>query len=473
MTPHSIAEAASALRAGALTSTQLVQQALDAVDAFDDALGMFLTVFRDQALEAASAVDDQLAAGDDPGPLAGVPLGIKDLICSREGPTTAQSLVLDPQWSREQADAPVVRRLRVDGALILGKLTLSEFATGMPESRHPFPIPRNPWNTQHWTGGSSSGSGSSVAVGAGLGALGSDTGGSIRTPAANCGITGFIPTYGRVSKAGCVPLGYSVDRVGPMARSAEDCALLLNSMAGYESGDASSFEVDGEDFTDALTGDLSGLTIAVDDLERTADTPSEAALLPSFEQAVEVLQQRGATVIRAELPHYAEMTLVNVMMLLSEALAYHLPDLQQRWEDYGRTTRLRLARGIFFSAADLVQAQRARRTGQRALRELFTQADLVVTPTTGYPAPKLADLEEVNRGRASTSLADRVYTHYWNLMGNPAVSVPMGFSEKGLPLGLQIAGRPMEDGTVLRAAEAYQRATDWHRRRPDTQALEH
>ena len=471
MVPHSITEAARALRSGEVTCIQLVHQALDTSEALDGTLGMFLAVFRDQALEAASAVDDRLAAGDDPGPLAGIPLGVKDMVCTKEGRTTAQSLVLAPEWSRAQSDAPVVENLRAAGAIITGKLTLSEFATGMPDHGKPFPVPRNPWNTLHWTGGSSSGCANSVSVGAVLGAVGSDTAGSVRTPAANCGITGFIPTHGRVSLAGCVPLGYSMDRLGPMARSAEDCARLLNSMVGHEFSRTSSVDLHSENFLDALTGDLNGLTIAVDDLERTAQTPSDPALSSSFEQAVETLRRCGARVIGAELPHFEEISLVTIMMLLSEGLAYHLPDLQQRWKDYGRSTRLKLATGTFYSAADYVQAQRVRRTAQKALGGLFAQADLVVTPTTGYPAPKLAELEELNRGRLNASMDARMYTGYWNFMGNPALSVPMGFSAEALPLGLHIAGRPMEDGTVLRAADAYQLASSWHTRRPDLQTL--
>src|SRR6201996_337066 len=227
-----ITDAAAALRSGQVSSVELVSEAIAVADAADETLGVFLNRFVDQSLAAAKEADAKQAAGEELGPLHGIPLGIKDIITTSEGVSTAQSLILDPAWSH--GDAEVVTRLRDAGGIIAGKLTTMEFAIGMPDFSKPFPIPRNPWNPDHWTGGSSSGSGSSVAAGMVLGALGTDTGGSIRIPAAFCGITGLMPSFGRVPKSGCVPLGYSLDHIGPMARSARDCALMLSVLAGHD-----------------------------------------------------------------------------------------------------------------------------------------------------------------------------------------------------------------------------------------------
>lgn len=457
-----ITEAAAALRAGQTTSVALAREAIAVADAHDEAVGTFIVRYNQQALEAAEAADAAFAAGVDKGPLQGIPLGVKDIITTREGPSTAQSLVLDPQWGLDLGDAVVVSRLREAGALIMGKLTTCEFAIGMPDFERPFPIPRNPWNLDYWPGGSSSGSGSGVASGMVLGALGTDTGGSIRIPASYCGVSGLMPTFGRVPKSGCAPLGYSLDHIGPLTRTARDAALMLSVLAGADSSDPCTVEVPVPDYLTGLSGDLSGLRIGVQRLEQYAGDDEDPALARCFADAVGALAAAGADVVEIDLPFYGELTGACFLILVAEAVAYHMPDLQSRWVDYAPGTRKMLGMAFSLSAADFVQAQRARRVGQRAVTALFNDVDLIVTPTTSGVATRLDGLDRVlSEGLRS------IHTPYWDSTGNPVISIPMGFGTDDMPLGLQIAGRAFDEANVLRAADAFQQRSDWHLRKPD------
>jgi aspartyl-tRNA(Asn)/glutamyl-tRNA(Gln) amidotransferase subunit A len=454
-----ITDAAAALRAGETTSVELVEHAIAVSDAVDGEVGSFLKRFQDQSLDAARAVDTAIAAGEEIGPLAGIPLGIKDIITTSEAPSTAQSLVLDPAWS--DGDAVVVSRLREAGGIVMGKTTTMEFAIGMPDPSKPFPIPKNPWDLTRWAGGSSSGSGSSVATGAVLGALGTDTGGSIRIPAAFCGITGLMQTFGRVPKSGCVPLGYTLDHIGPMARSARDCALMLSVLAGYDPSDVTAIDVPVPDYLAGLTGDLSGVRIGVDRLTSVAGAAADPALPGVLDSAIAELKGRGAVVVEVELPLYAEMTTADIVIMVCEAMAYHAPDLQSRWSDYFAGTRAMVGTGIFYSAADYVQAQRVRRVGQKALATLFDEVDLLLTPTSSAGALAFDDMQSMVTGAAAGGFG-AIHTPYWDTAGNPVLSVPAGFTADGLPLGIQLIGRPFDEELVLRAGDAYQQATDWH-----------
>jgi len=454
-TVWTIAEAGRRLRSGQLTSVALTEEVLALADRFDGELGTFLSRFPDTALTAARAADAELAAGMDRGPLHGIPLGIKDIITTDEGPTTAQSLVHDPEWNRQ--DAVVVRRLRESGGVIVGKTTTMEFAAAAPDSSKPFPVPRNPWNLQTWPGGSSSGTGSGVAAGLFLGGLGTDTGGSIRIPAAFCGITGLMPTFGLVPKSGCVPLGYSLDHIGPMARSAEDCALMLQSVAGFDASCAGSVDVTVPDYAAGLTTDLSGVRIGVDRLERAMTPDADPATAAVLEAVAEVLSSLGAEIVEVELPFYGEAMAALLAICGAEMFAYHAPDARARLGDYFAGNQRSLASAAFCSGPDYVQAQRFRRVAHKAADALFDDVDLVLTPTTATGAiahdvlgPFLGDWFHL------------IHTAYWDLTGNPVISMPAGFTGGGLPLGVQLAGRPFEETAVLAAAHAYQSKTDWH-----------
>ncbi|HEY3717883.1 MAG TPA: amidase [Jatrophihabitantaceae bacterium] len=451
-----ITDAAAALRAGETTSVELVQQAIDAADRTDGQVGAFITRFVDSSLAAARRADEALAAGAEVGSLHGIPLGIKDIITTDEAPSTAQSVVHDPAWSH--GDAVVVARLREAGGIVMGKTSTMEFACGLPDASKPFPVPRNPWNLDTWPGGSSSGTGSGVAAGMFLGGLGTDTGGSIRIPAAFCGITGLMPTFGRVPKSGCVPLGYTLDHIGPMARSARDCALMLQAMAGYDASDVTALDVPVPDYLAALSGNVTGLRIGVDRLVGDDDDP---AISGALDAAIDVLASLGAEVIDVQLPYYTEVLAALGVIVAGEMLAYHLPDAQTRLPDFVASNRLGLGKHTFYTGADYVQAQRVRRVAHRALTALYDDVDLVLTPTAVVGALRLDDL-----GDDFSTWFGRIHTPYWDAMGNPVISVPMGYTAAGLPLGLQLAGRAFDEATVLRAADAYQEVTDSHLEQP-------
>ncbi|GAB1823756.1 amidase [Herbidospora sp. RD11066] len=445
--PRTLAEAVEDVRSGEVTSTSLVREAFRRADQVDERLHALKSRLTDQAKRAAAAV----TFGDDLGPLGGVPIAVKDILKIADGHTTAGSAILD--WPPDGTDAVVVERLRNAGAVILATTTTMEFAIGPPDGKRA-PITRNPWNLSRFSGGSSCGSAAAVAAGIVPAALGTDTAGSIRAPAAYCGITGLKPTYGLVPRSGCVPLSPSLDTIGPMARSALDCALLLEVIAA-------------EPVAHHLDGDLTGLTIGVDRLFRVAGEQEDPALPSVLHDAVEVLRSRGAHVVDVELPYYDELAIALTVVLHYEAFAYHQADLRRRWHDYGATTRLALACGSRYTEADYAQAQRVRRFGRRAVARIFDEVDVVLTPTSVEGAISLRFLEELD----PTQGLGTAYTPYWSALGNPAASMPSGFTADGMPLGLQVAGRPSGDGVVLKVVDAFQRATDWHLRVP--QAADH
>jgi aspartyl-tRNA(Asn)/glutamyl-tRNA(Gln) amidotransferase subunit A len=460
--PKTLTEAAAALRAGTVTSVALTEAAIAVADRLDGTLGTYLTRFDDYALSRAAQADAELAAGHDRGPLHGIPFGVKDILAMAEGPTTAQSLVLDRDWAAGR-DAPVVARVKAAGAVITGKTTTMEFACGLPDDTKPFPVPRNPWHPDTWPGGSSSGTGSGVASGMFLAGFGTDTGGSIRIPAAFCGVSGLMPTFGRVPKSGCVPLGYSLDHIGPLARSARDCAAVLAVIAGHHPSDPDS--VDAPFTSPDCTGDLSGLRIG---LVREHHFPPDAdpALPDAFAAAASVLAEQGATVVDATLPYWDETISATMITMGCEALAYHRGDLATRWTDYYAATRATMVTGATASGADYVQAQRIRRVAQDAIGRLFDEVDVIACPTASVGAPRFADLTDEHGTVDIRALFSKIHTSYWDALGNPVLVVPMGSSVDGMPLSLQLAGPAFGEATLVRVGDAFQQATDWHLRVP-------
>lgn len=460
--PRTLSGAAAALRRGTVTSVELVEAALTAADEADATLGLFLSRFADRARAAAARIDRALAAGDDVGPLAGLPLGVKDLLTTEDGPTTAGSLVPPPD---DRRDATAVARLRAAGGVVVGKTLTSEYGVGSPDPTKPLPVPRNPWDPSRWTGGSSAGSAAGLVAGAFLGALGTDSGGSIRMPSAFCGTTGLKPTYGRVSRAGGLPMGWSTDHVGPMATTARDCALLLEVVAGTDPADPSSADVPVARYTDALTGTLEGVRIGVDRLDRVAGGVADPALAAVFGAALDELTALGADLVEVELPLHPELSAASTVITLSEALAWHRADFAARSTDFFANTLATIGLAEAFTAADYVQAQRVRRAGQEAVAALFDTApgvDLVVTPTAAIAATPYDRLDRMFESGEFFA----VYAPYWNVVGHPALSVPMGFTADRMPLGLQVIGAPFDEALVLRAGDAYQRRTSWHSIRP-------
>ena len=441
--PFTIAEARRALDGGEITAVELVERAAAGIAAHDEELGIFLAPTLDSATRTAAEADRRRADGAALGPLDGIPVVVKDIVFTSDAPTTGQSLARDPAPT---GDAPALTGLRTGGAVFLGKTTTMEFALGFTDPAGPFPVPRNPWDALRWTGGSSSGTASAIALGIGLGGVGTDTAASIREPAAWCGITGHKPTHGLVPQEGVLPLAWSFDHVGPMARTAEDCALLLNLMARPGRPVASA---------QASPTTLRGLRVgvAVEPLERSQ--PEVQALVAD---AVAALTEAGAETRDVRLPHYDEANDVVMLGLASEGLAYHHGDARTRWTDYGPVARAALLAGLLITGADAVQLQRVRRHIQRRSAALYRDLDVIVAPTCGGPAP-LADRLDFNE------VVGLLHTQYWNATGEPALSVPIG-TVKGLPVGLQIAGPAYADDRVLAVGHLYQQLTDHHLAHP-------
>jgi aspartyl-tRNA(Asn)/glutamyl-tRNA(Gln) amidotransferase subunit A len=293
-----------------------------------------------------------------------------------------------------------------------------------------------------------------------LGGLGTDTGGSVRIPSAFCGISGLMPTFGRVPKSGCLPLGNTLDHIGPMAGSARDCALMLGVMGGHDASDVTAWDVPVPDYVAALSGELSGVRIGVDRLDRFVGDAEDPALPALFEAAVAALAGRGAEIVELELPLYQETSMALMCIVAGEMLAFHLPDAQSQLENFVASNRVSIGSHCVHSGADYVQAQRVRRVAHRAITELYSGVDLVVTPTASVGAIAFDELGP------DLNWFSQVHTAYWDALGNPVLSVPMGFTAGGLPLGLQFAGRPFDEALVLRAGDAYQQSTDWHLQRP-------
>jgi aspartyl-tRNA(Asn)/glutamyl-tRNA(Gln) amidotransferase subunit A len=453
-----IVEVGALIREGQISPVALAEECFKRIDAVDGRINSFVTLTKDLALTQASKTEAELARGIDRGPLQGIPIGLKDLYGTWGIRTTAHSKVLLDSVPEE--DATTTALLEHAGTVLLGKLAMHEFAFGTPGFDTPFPPARNPWNPEHVTGGSSSGSGAALAAGLCYGALGSDTGGSIRNPAALCGIVGLKPTYGRVSRAGVVPLSWTLDHAGPMARSVEDCALLLQAIAGYDAKDAASANVAVPEYRAALRDGVRGTRLGVPRQWLDQGEGTDGDVRAAFDAALAELKALGATIVDVPSEPFLSAKNANNIILIAEAYAYHEEDLATRPEDYGSGVRNRVREGAFLSAADYIQAQRVRTLIVRQVREILTDVDAVLSPAAPRAAAPFAELDpEANYKRPS-------FTNPFNLTGLPAISVPCGFTTDRLPLGLQIAGRAFDEATVLRVAYAYEQATNWHLERP-------
>ncbi len=458
--PLTIAEAADWLRSGRITSVGLTEAQLARAHATQDTLAAFVTIMDDVARAGARQADADFAAGIDRGPLQGIPIGVKDIIATKDAPTTANSRVMDPAWGQRD-DATVVKKLRAAGAVIIGKMALHEYALGWPDPDTGFRIPKNPWDLSRTPGGSSTGTGAAVGGGVILGGLGTCTGGSIRGPASFSGISGMKQTLGRVSKEGCVPLGYSLDHIGPMTRTARDCALMLQVMAGYDPLDLCSVDTPLPDMTGLMNGSLEGVRIGVlRDHFFTAEN-LDPEVKSTVEAALAAMEAAGATLVEVSIPHAAIARHAQRVTMISEAYAYHEPDLKSKPELYGRFTREQFQTGILYSAADYIQAQRLRPLIRAECAAAFGDpkaggVDVLVTPTTPTTAPTFASYDP-------DALMDKpTFMAIWNLTGLPAISIPCGFSSETLPIGMQLIGRPFDEPTVFKVADAYQQITNWH-----------
>jgi len=462
--PLTIAEAGALLRANRLSSVELTEESFARADRLDTQLGTYLFRCNEAAMEAARQADKDFRVGKDRGPLQGIPLAVKDIFSTADSPTTAQSLVLDPAWGK-RGDATVVARLRQAGAVLTGKTSTMEFAIGLPDPAKPFPVPRNPWLTSAWAGGSSSGTANGVAAGIFFGGLGTDTGGSIRMPSALCGVTGLKPTFGRVPKSGCVPLASSLDHVGPIARTARDCALLLNVMAGHDPSDDCSVDIAVPDYTKTFTGSVKGLRIGIDRVLYSRTPFVDPSTVACLEEAIETLARAGAEVVEVSLGLWDVVNEATLVTTFAELFNYHRVNLQRQWEDYGVYTRATIAMGAFYTAADYVQSQLVRRAGRREVLDLLQSVDVIVGLTVGAGAPPVEGLD------FASALMLPQFTVVWDGLGFPTASVPIGFTDAGLPVGMQVSAGPWDEARVLALGDAYQQLTDWHRAVP-TMAIE-
>ena len=453
----SVAALAQAIRRGELSPREAVQDALERIERRDGAYNSFLTVRAEEAVAEAEALPERT------GPLHGVPIGVKDVIDVAGTRTTAASTILADNVAT--ADAAVVTRLRRAGAVIVGKLNTHEFAGGASTTSEAFGPARNPWDTERICGGSSGGSGAAVAADLVPGALGTDTAGSVRIPAALCGVTGIRPTTGRVPNRGVIPVSWTYDTVGPLARTAEDCALLLDAIAGPDAEDASTTPIPDEPCLDGIGRGVEGLRIGVV-AYLFEDVPLDPRVGAAVEAAVSELEGLGASVERLEAPFLRRAEVVQQLVMLPEAAEAHLPWLRTRLADYGADVRARLLAGLLLPASAPITGQRARRALAREARPLFERFDLLAAPEMPIVAPRIGeDPVEVAGETLPYRLALIPFNSPWSCLGLPTASVPCGFVD-GLPVGLALTGRRLAEGTVLRAAHAYQQVTDWHERRP-------
>jgi len=453
----SVAEAARLISTRKLSPVELTEACLGRIERLEGRLNAFITVTPDDALKASKAAADEIANGAYRGPLHGVPIALKDIFGLADVRMTAGSKILAENVVPEDAEA--TSRMKAAGAILLGKLNLHEFAFGATGVNPHYGSARNPWDTERITGGSSSGSAAAVASGECSAALGTDTGGSVRIPASLCGIVGLKPTYGRVSKRGVLPLSWSLDHVGPMTRTVEDAAIVLQRIAGHDVSDPSSADEPVPHYREALGDGVRGLRVGIP--KQFFFENVDAEVENAVRSAIRLLEEMGAIVIEVEAPLISEIPGALTAIMLPEALAYHQPWMRERPEDYGDDVRYRLELGATYPAVQYVQAQRLRRKAVQTWRNhVFSQVDLIATPTTPIAASRIEE------GDLQVTFNLIRFTNPFNFLGVPALSIPCGFTNEGLPIGLQLVGRWWEEATVLRAGHAFEQATDWHKRRP-------
>jgi aspartyl-tRNA(Asn)/glutamyl-tRNA(Gln) amidotransferase subunit A len=454
----SLAEASAAIAAGTLSPVALTEVALARIAALDPKLNAFITLTADRARRAAAAAEAEIKAGKRRGPLHGIPYALKDIYDVAGVRTTAHSKLLIDNVARE--DAASTARLEEAGMVLLGKLSTHEFARGGPTDVLPFPNAKNPWNTAHFAGGSSSGSGVAVASGmVGL-AMGSDTAGSIRLPATFCGIVGLKPTYGVISRRGIVPLSFTLDHAGPLTRSVADCALAMQVLAGHDPGDPGSAHEAVPDYSADLRKGVAGLTIGrarAYDIEAGVD----AEVMAAVDAAAEQWRALGARIVDVQLPSKRRMDACIQTILIAEGFAIHGEWLRTRPQDYGRVTRERLMMGAFVTGAEYVQAQRLRRIITQEVDAVLAGCDAILCAGNPTAAPRVVDVDE-GPFRKSHPI-----TGPFNATGHPALALPCGFGASGLPLGLQLIGRNYGEAMLLRIAQAYEQAAGWVTRRPE------
>ena len=453
-----IAGAAALIEARKLSPVELVEHCLSRIEALDGTLHSFITVTPERARDDARAAEGRMRAGTLRGKLDGIPIAHKDVYATRGVATTAHSRLLEGWVPTESAR--IVSMLDDAGTAMLGKLATHEFALGGPPFDLPWPPARNPWNTDHFTSGSSSGTAAAVAGGLILGGTGTDTAGSIRAPAALCGVVGLKPTYGRCSRRGILPLAFSLDHAGPMARTVEDCALLLHVMAGHDAADPASADRPVPDFCGRLGRDLKGIRIGTVPRWHKIDHPVSPAVTKGIDDALSIWRGQGAEIVELLMPSLFEYQAANFVIMLSEAFSVHEAWMRTHMNEYGELLRDRLVMGALMTGADYMQAQRRRRELCAVTAEIASDVDVLVTAGAPGEAPRIDSVPEWG------DLSRPGFNNPFNITGWPAMCVCSGYGEGGLPVAVQVAAKPFREALLFQVADAFEKASDAHTRRP-------
>jgi aspartyl-tRNA(Asn)/glutamyl-tRNA(Gln) amidotransferase subunit A len=459
LTELTLSEAAELIARREISPVELTQAHIERILRVDPYVNSFITLMDEYALKQARQAEEALRDGESLSPLHGIPVALKDLFETQGVRTTAGSKVLADYLPDE--DAVVVRNLHAAGAVVLGKLNMHEIALGVTNVNPHFGACHNPWNLERISGGSSGGSAAALAAGLCLGALGSDTGGSIRIPSSLCGVVGLKPTYGRVSLRGVIPLSWNLDHVGPMARRVRDIALILGIIAGYDPGDPYSVNVPVPDYLTHLGEGVQRWRIALASDEFFARADGEVR--DAVAEAARVFERLGAHVNEVEVPDGREAARANGLMTPADAAAFHHEHLLSRPQDFGADVLQRLKTGAAYTSTEYILARRTQTLMKHQFVKFFESCDILLAPATPVAAPPIEGPDAVEQARLLTR-----FTAPFNLTGLPALSLPCGFTAGGLPVGLQIISRPWAEDTVLRAAYAFEQATDWHLRNPET-----
>lgn len=457
---ESLVKVGQMIRRGDITSVGITTRMLDLIGRVDGRFHSYIHPLQDRALEQARAADDALAAGLYRGPLHGVPIAVKDLCYTTYAPTRAGTTI--HQGFIAPHNATVVDRLEMAGAVILGKLSMTE---GAYTGHHPtIPVPVNPWNPEYWVGTSSSGSGVATAAGLCFASLGSDTGGSIRYPCATCGLTGIKPTWGRVSRHGVFALAETLDHVGPMARSAADCAAVLQAIAGWDANDPTSLDVPVPDYNAEVGRGVRDMRIGIDRDYAFRGVSAEVA--QALETALEVFAALGARIVDVTLPDYDALVDAWIMMCAIETAVAHRDTYPARKDEYGPDLAQLIDEGHATTGMQAARGNQLRKAFSAALETLFGGIDGMLCPTMPGPTPALAQMADYGADPSVLNAIMR-YTAPYDFSGSPTVTLPNGFDSAGMPLSMQIVGPLLGEAAIIRAACAYQSVTDWHTRHPD------
>ncbi|MGD9536133.1 MAG: amidase [Alphaproteobacteria bacterium] len=463
LTELSVAELGAAIKSKQASPVEAVKAHYERIRAVNDKVNAYVLLTEEAALAEAKAAEAEIARGNYKGPLHGIPIGQKDLIETKGVRSTAGSKVLMNHVPSE--DAVVAARWREAGTIMLGKLNTHEFAYGPTNDSSAFGPARNPWNTECFSGGSSGGSGAAVALGMAAGATGTDTGGSIRIPSACCGTTGLKPTYGRAPRTGIFPLCWTMDHPGPIARSVEDCALLMQPLAGPHPRDKATADRPVPDYVASLKAGVKGVRIGVPTNYFYSAATEEVDR--AVRDAVKTLEGLGATVEEVDIPDIEHAGTAALLMYLVEATAYHDDWLNEKSALFTDQVRLYLELGNYVLAKDYVQALRYRTHLGEKIADVFEKVDVLAVPTLPIPAHPIGQETTLVRGKEVSVFGSLIHnTEPFNLTGLPALVMPCGFSGKGMPISLQLVGPPFAEDRLLPIGHAYQGATDWHRKRP-------